>query len=323
MQAHDHPPGTSRRSALPSEPTEYHQFFRTPGYRRWKAVLAIAAIPVAYVASTLTLTGGLTLVSDSFGLGLVPEETPGDGVVTMTPAVLLASNIAIGLLVPVSLGLQRLLFGQPTRWMHSVQGRFRWKLAMSFAAVLVPVWVVYGVVWTTMNPEAAGVSGPPATMSSTILLFTIVLLTSPLQAAGEEYAARGLLARSFGSLTAHPRSALLLAVLAPNVMFTVVHGLSDPWLVAYTFCCGLSFAVITWRTGGLEGAVVLHAVNNTILLLVASFFAEEVTIDRSSGHGEVMLPGTLLMLLSTAGIWLWARHRGITRATAPGAEHRD
>lgn len=317
MRPHGHHVNHKKAPQLPTGPTEYHQFFRIPRFHWWKAVLAIVVIPVAYVASTSTFTWALTLVSDSFGLGLVRAETSGDGVVTMTPALLLASNLALGLLIPVSLGLQRLQFGQPARWMHSVQGRFRWKLALTFAAVLVPVWIVYGTLWTMMSPEAAGVSGPPATLGSTILLFTVVLLTSPLQAAGEEYAARGLLARSFGSLTTRPRVALLLALLAPNVMFTVVHGLSDLWLVVYTFCCGLAFAVVTWRTGGLEGAVVLHAVNNTIILLIASFFSEEVTIDRSSGHGEVMLPGAFLMLASATGIWLWARHRRIARFADP------
>ncbi|MGO2819833.1 MAG: lysostaphin resistance A-like protein [Brachybacterium tyrofermentans] len=321
MQRHDHPATISRDSVLPSGPTEYHQFLRTPGYRWWKAVLAIVLIPVAYVISTLTLTWGLTAASESFDLGLVPPETPGDGVVIMSPARLLASNLAIGVLIPVSLGLQRMLFGQPGRWMHSVHGRFRWKLALALAGVLVPVYLAYGIVWTVMNPEAAGVSGPPATLASTVVLFVIVLLTSPLQSAGEEYAARGLLARSFGSFTTQRTVSLLLAMLAPNLMFTVIHGLADPWLVAYTFSVGLACAVITWRTGGIEGAVVLHAVNNTILFLVASFFSSEVTIDRNSGQGEVMLPGTLLMLLTAAGVWLWARHRGIARSADLNSDH--
>lgn len=321
MRLHDPQANPSRSPALPSGPTEYHQFLRTPGYRWWKAALAIVLIPVAYVASTFTLTWGLTAVSESFGLGLVAPETPGDGVVTMSPALLLASNLALGLLIPVSLGLQRLLFGQPGRWMHSVHGHFRWKLALTLAGVLIPVWIVYGIIWTMMNPEAAGVNGPPATLASTAVLFVIVLLTSPLQAAGEEYAARGLLARSFGSFTTQRTVSLLLALLAPNLMFTVVHGLADPLMVAYTFSVGLACAVITWRTGGIEGAVALHAVNNTILFLVASFFSSEVTIDRSSGHGEVMLPGTLLMLLTAAGVWLWARRRGIARSAEPNSSH--
>lgn len=160
MHPHDSRTKPSADLALPARPTEYHQFLRTPRYRWWKALLAIAAIPLAYVASTFTLTWGLTLVSGSLGLGLVPAETSGDGVVTMTPALLLASNLALGLLIPVSLWLQQQLFGQPGRWMHSVQGRFRWKLALTFAVVLVPVWIVYGITWTMMNPEAAGVSGP-------------------------------------------------------------------------------------------------------------------------------------------------------------------
>ncbi|MCM8555421.1 CPBP family intramembrane glutamic endopeptidase [Streptomyces sp. STCH 565 A] len=308
-------------AALPSGPTEYHQFLRAPGYSWWKAILAIVLIPVAYVVCTFTLTWGLTFVSESFNLGLVPPETAGDGVVTMSPARLLASNLAIGLLIPVSLGLQRLLFGQSGRWLHSVHGCFRWKLALSLAGVLVPVWIAYGIVWTTLNREAAGVSGPPATLVSTLMLFVIALLTSPLQAAGEEYAARGLLARSFGSFASQPALALLLALLVPNLMFTVIHGLADPWLVVYTFTSGLACAVITWRTGGVEGAVVLHAVNNTILLLVASFFSSEVTIDRSSGHGEAMVPGIFLMVLTAAGVWIWARRRGISRSVDPFVGH--
>ena len=322
MRIHDRHANLSRDPALPSGPTEYHQFLRTPGYRWWKAVLAIVLIPVAYVVSTFTLTWGLTAVSGSLGLGLVPPETPGDGVVAMSPARLLASNLAIGLLIPISLGLQRLLFGQPGRWMHSVHGRFRWKLALNLAGVLVPVWIVYGIVWTLMNPEAAGVSGPSATLASTIVLFVIGLLTSPLQGAGEEYAARGLLARSFGSFTTQRTVSLLVALLAPNLMFTVIHGLADPLMVVYTFSVGLACAVITWRTGGIEGAVVLHAVNNAILLMVASFFSSEITIDRSSGYGEVMLPGTILMLLTAAAVWLWARRRGIARSADPSSGHR-
>lgn len=307
--------------SLPSGPTEYHRFLRAPGYRWWKAVLAIVLIPVAYVVSTFTLTWGLVFVSESFDLGLVPPETPGDGVVTMSPARLLASNLAIALLIPVSLGLQRLLFGQSGRWMHSVHGRFRWKFALTLAAALVPVWIVYGIVWTTLNREAAGVSGPPATLMSTFVLFVVVLLTSPLQAAGEEYAARGLLARSFGSFAKRPALALLLALLVPNLMFTVIHGLADPLLVLYTFVAGFACAVITWRTGGIEGAVVLHAVNNTILFLVASFFSSEVTIDRSSGHGEAMVPGIILMVLAAAGVWLWAQRRAVARSADPFAGH--
>lgn len=129
------------------------------------------------------------------------------------------------------------------------------------------------------------------------------------------------MARSFGSFTTQRTVALLLALLAPNVMFTVVHGLGDPFLVAYTFSVGLACAVITWQTGGIEGAVVLHAVNNTVLFLVASFFSSEITIDRNYGNGEVMLPGTLLMLLTAAGVWLWARRRGIARSADPNSGH--
>jgi hypothetical protein len=56
------------------------------------------------------------------------------------------------------------------------------------------------------------------------------------------------------------------------MLFASIHLSTDPWLTMYYLIFGATTALITWRTGGLEVAIVFHAVNNTLsyaLMIVA------------------------------------------------------
>ena len=97
----------------------------------------------------------------------------------------------------------------------------------------------------------------------------VVLLTTPLQSAGEEYGARGLIARAAGSWVADPRIALAISTVVSATIFMLAHGAADPWLIGYYFVFGVAMSVVVWRTGGLEVAVLIHTVNNLLLFTVA------------------------------------------------------
>lgn len=80
----------------------------------------------------------------------------------------------------------------------------------------------------------------------------------------------------------------------------------------------MACSLITWRTGGLEAAVVLHAVNNTLIVAVAAFLTSEMVIDRGAGSGgAVMLIPGVMMALVTAAVWVWSRRRNVPRAVDP------
>jgi membrane protease YdiL (CAAX protease family) len=83
----------------------------------------------------------------------------------------------------------------------------------------------------------------------------------------------------------------------------------------------VAFALITWRTGGLETAVVLHAANNAFgLLLVLVLHADLGALtDRSTGAGSVvyLIPVVLLAII-TAVVWYRTRHDG--PALTPSAD---
>ncbi|WP_114558224.1 CPBP family intramembrane glutamic endopeptidase [Desertihabitans aurantiacus] len=304
-------------SALPTGPAPYHHFLRTPRTRWWRPALAIVLVLIAYGVVNIVLGGMIFLLSSTFGLDLVPTDT---STVILTPALFLVQNIALGLMIPISLGLQRLLFGQPARFLHSIHGRFRWGLALRVAAVLTPIWVVYAIVLYLIDPRAIGVGPEPATVATTVVLLLVTVLTTPLQSAGEEYATRGLLARSFASFTGHRGAAFVLALVPPSVLFAWAHGSSDWTLIAYYLVLSTAFTLITWRTGGIEAAVVLHAVNNSITFMVASFLTGEFVLDRSAGSGgAIILIPIVLVSLTTAGVWLWARRKGLPLTADPAA----
>ena len=97
--------------------------------------------------------------------------------------------------------LQWLIWGQPVRWLHSVTGIFRWRLLGRVASIVVPLWIVYMVHRRTgAFPQASGGTEPGSFTGESVALLIIMLLTTPLQAAGEEYGARGLIMRAAGIL---------------------------------------------------------------------------------------------------------------------------
>jgi uncharacterized protein len=95
----------------------------------------------------------------------------------------------------------------------------------------------------------------------------VVLLTTPLQAAGEEFLFRGLLLQSLGALG---WPALVCAVL-DGVLFAVAHLQFAAPLFLDRALLGTVLAFLAVRTGGLESGIAIHAVYNLSALIPAAF----------------------------------------------------
>ena len=187
------------------------------------------------------------------------------GKLTLTPTLLLSVNLTNALSIPIAMLLQWGFFGQRPRWIHSVVGRFRWRVVGRGALIVLPVWALYVALSALVAPDApaAGLSG------ESILMLVIVVLTTPLQAAGEEYGARGLITRAAGSWVSGPTAPLVVGTLVSSTIFMLAHGAGDPWLIVFYFLFGVGLSLVTWRTGGLEVAIVIHTVNNMVAFGIA------------------------------------------------------
>ncbi len=309
-----------RRPAYPHpEPREYHQMFRTWSYAWWRPVVGIlllglgmlvvvplVLLPVLVVG--VLIEGGDQDFADAFFNAGTFQE--------LTPAGLLYLNLTLGGLILWTWGLVRVLHTMRPRWLSSVVPKLRWQflfLCIGLSVVaLVAQLVVGALVPQDANPDVSLDINPWT--GTTLALGIVMLLTTPLQAAGEEYAFRGYLLQAVGSLTRRRWVALLVT----SALFAMAHGLQNPPLFFDRFMFGVIAGWLVIRTGGLEAAIAMHVLNNYLAFTLALTFGdinETLTITEVSWWN---VPVTLTQSLVYAALVVWvAKGLGLQRATRP------
>ncbi|MGJ6969846.1 CPBP family intramembrane glutamic endopeptidase [Streptosporangium sp. G11] len=253
-------------------------------------------------------------------LGRANDVTAGT---ELTPVGMAATLASVALMIPWSMLIQRWLYGVRGSSLHSVASVFRPAVFGRAVLFLVPVWAVYlAIFYTALVPYHPG----EWAVSDLLFMFAATILFAPLQSAGEEYGFRGLLFRVAASWGRGPRTALTLGVVVSAVLFAVPHLATDVWFNVYYLALGVSFALITWRTGGIETSSVLHAANNVLVLLLVLALQADLTtgagMDRSAGIGSaVLLVPCALLAVITAVVWYRTRHCGpsLTPLDAPAS----
>lgn len=269
----------------PTTPVEYHRGLVSDKRRIGRGILAIALL----LGGMQVFIFGLVIVAALIDAALGTEARAG-----YTPLINVAGAFAVALLIPWSMLIQRWLYGVRGGSLSSVLGHFRFDLFGRALVILVPVIVVVQVVyyWAPI---------PQTTWAwhDLLLLVATALVLTPFQAAGEEYGFRGLILRVVGSWTRNARLGLVLAIIVSSALFALVHlstsGLLNVWYLVFA----VGTAWITWRTGGLELAVVLHAVFNATQFIIDAALQIDPTVatDRSAGAIDlsVLIPVPLII----------------------------
>ncbi|WP_080754857.1 CPBP family intramembrane glutamic endopeptidase [Clavibacter michiganensis] len=295
---------------LPERPAvPYHHGLRDTG-GPWRGILAIVLGSVAFLVLSVVFGGVAILIGVLTGSMDPADEA---SLTTMTPVLLLATNLSLAALIPVSMLLQRWLFGVRMGAMSSLVGRFRWRWLGRAALVMAPVFLLYIGVSFALDP-----SGEIRLDGEVGLYLAIVLLTTPLQSAGEEYGFRGLVQRSAGSWFRSTRVALVVGAILSSSLFALAHLAEDPWLIAYYFVFGLAATTSARLTGGLEAPVLLHALNNTLLFIPTVLLGQmSESFDRSAGTGGPFMLLPMAVMLGSALLTGWLARRQRVRTLAP------
>jgi len=298
---------------VPIEPLVSYDHALNGTGKPWRGILAIITFVVAFLILSLVF-GSIAIVIDLL-TGTIELSSLESGVLSMTPMVMLFNNLSLAALIPLSMLLQRLFFGVRVGTLSSLTGRFRWRWFGRLALVIVPVWLVYVGVSYLLEPTA-GIRFD----GSIIAMLVIVLLTTPLQSAGEEYGARGLIQRSAGSWFRNPWAAFVVGTIVSATLFSIAHFAADVWLIAYYLVFAASASLAARGTGGLEAPVLVHIVNNVLLLVPVALSGEmDKSFDRSEGAGGpfMLIPMALCLGAAAFSIW-WGRRYGlVTRAPRP------
>ena len=236
----------------------------------------------------------------------------------VTPAGLAYVFLVLASAIPVTWAISRLLHGLPPRWLASVAPRIRWRWFATCLGLAVLALAATLVV-SGLLPDQGGseMSGELNDVTRTTREFAlVVLLLTPLQAAGEEYAFRGYLAQAFGGMV----NQVWVAVVVPAVLFALAHGLGQSWPIFFDrFAFGLVAGSLVILTGGLEAGIAMHVLNNWLAFGLALAYGDMSSTLNPTGGTWWSIPVTLTQsLVYLALAVLVSRRIGLQTTTRPG-----
>lgn len=301
--AHDH------RDRTPATDHEGRRPFGAHLTMRWwvPVVLTVAVVLALYL-----LQFGLGIAAALIEIGLLGKD-PADK--SATPLTYLSTNLAIILLVPITLLVLTKAAGVPWRSVLAAGRSFHRRRLAGYLGLFAALMTIAILAVELVQPSPASAF---AVTGTTIALLVVVALTTPLQAAAEELVFRGALTASYASWVRASRPALALGIVLSSVLFALVHSSTDPWMLLNYLGLGASTALMALLARGLEPAIAFHVVNNTFAMTIGALFAYGggISQDRSAGAAGPYL----LIIMATEVVAVLLVWRIEARRRAPRQE---
>jgi membrane protease YdiL (CAAX protease family) len=283
---------------------------RTRTWAWWRPLVGLLLIVVGYaiLATVVVVVGMIGMLAAGADIdGLLD---PSSALFDLTdPVGLLFLNSSLIVAIPCVWAGWAAVHRTRIGWSSSVLGRLRWRLIAPFtglAVITLGIGIGLSVLVSVLFTDDEGGTGP---QSSFIWLLAVVLLTTPLQSAAEEYLCRGYLSQAIAGWIRHPAVGAVVAGVVSALIFSALHGPQDAVTFLDRFAFGLAASAVVWLTGGLEAAIVLHAVNNVIVFILAGLLGDGVATEEvPQGTGALLV--LLTMLSMAAYVALVARSRG-------------
>jgi len=297
---------------------DYPQQLRGPTRARWRPVVTLLVFLALFgVLSVLPFLvavayAGLTGVEN---IGLWLDEQLSEGAV-MDPGGYVYLNLSLVVLIPAAMLSIWAVHRIRPRFLSSVAGGLRWRWLLRCVVVLSPLWAVYLTLSTVTDPPQSPRS------ADWVALLIIGLLLTPWQAAAEEYAFRGWITQNVGAYFSRPVVAFVVPTVIAAAAFAAAHGSPDPWILADLAVFSVVASVMTWRTGGLEAAIVMHAVNNVgidIIVNTVGGFDEAMVGAETTGTPLSFAVSALISLIALALVLWQARRQKLDRWFRPSA----
>jgi membrane protease YdiL (CAAX protease family) len=285
------------------QPRPYPQLLRGPNHRWWRP-LASLGIVIGLTAVAFALFLVTVLVIDRFDDSV---DLSGDGIVAWgnTAPGMLVTNLLLAAFIPITMVAVWWGHGWRPRWLGSVAGGIRWRWLGLALGISIAFMGVTQVGLSLFDDPLVWKPAPDFWW-----LVAVVLLTTPLQAAGEEYLARGWLTQATGSLIPGRIAAGLAGALVSGVVFAWLHGDQSFWLYADRFVFGLVASALAWWTGGLESGIALHTANNYVVLVLVAAIGDLSSLNETQATmWPVLLDVGLLVVLGALLAWLGRRRR--------------
>ena len=317
-------PAPTSRSFPHREPTPYYAMLRTWSYATWKPIVGVViAVLGFFIVTTMVyvVIAGIAAIFQS-GSWIDNFIKSGDITKNVTGTTLLALNLGLGSMILVTWFIVRVVHGMRPRWLTSVVPKMRWRFffaCLGLSVIALTAQIVVGSLLPGDN--GASLTGKLNDFTtSTALAAVVILLTTPLQAAGEEFLFRGYLLQAFGSLSRNK----WVAIVATALLFALAHGTQNFPLFFDRLAFGLIAGWLVCRTGGLEAGIALHVLNNFLafgLALSYGNLSETLNVTEASWWN-------IVLTVTQSGVYvalvlLVAKRMGLQTRTRPPVARPD
>lgn len=299
------PPPPQRPHPLPARPVTppgapphdtpqpYALLMRTRDWAWWRPVLGLLLFTVLYGVAAVVLVLVVVLT------GVVPDLAMQD---LTDIGVLLVTNASLIVAIPIVWVCWLVPHGLKIGWSSSVLGRLRWRMLLPWTwrgLATLGLAVAIGLLLTIAGTDLS-ITGPTSSFGWLLL---VVLLTTPLQCAAEEYFFRGYLSQAIAGWVGRPQAGAVVAGVLTAALFSAAHAPPDVETFLYRFVIGLVLSAVVWLTGGLEAAIALHTVNNVVIFIMAGALGEELA--TADPGGALSLATTVLGMSGMVAFVVW------------------
>jgi membrane protease YdiL (CAAX protease family) len=294
------PPGTPPHDV----PQPYLLAMRSRDWGWWRPLLGLLLLGVVYVVAATVVV----FLSLATGVGTDFAQLD-----LVDPPTLLLTNLSLIVAIPVVWLAWVVAHGMSRSWSSSVLARLRWRLVLPYTLMALGT-LGAGIALSVLAAFLLGdeeVTGPVASIG---WLLAVVLLTTPLQSAAEEYLFRGYLSQAIAGWVRRPLAGAVVAAVVTAALFSAAHLPPDVPTFVDRFAFGLAASAVVWLTGGLEAAIVLHAVNNVgidIIVNTLGGFEESMVGAETRGTPLSFAVSALVSLLALALVLWQARRTGV------------
>jgi membrane protease YdiL (CAAX protease family) len=256
---------------LPPDGATYPQILRGETYLWWRSLLgAIFGVSMFLLLTAVISQGLVTLIWATTAGNYSYASYYREAFAFERPVGMLAANLGIAVLIPISWVLMLGVHQVRPRWLSSVRPGIRWPYLLGCLAVAMVSLNGVLLLSTLITDKPLRFSPQHGFWG----FFVVIVLTSPLQAMAEEIFFRGYLMQALGSLVAQPWFGVVVSAL----VFALLHGLQNLPLFVSRLAFGLLAGVLVWRTGGLEAGIAAHIVNNVCAYTIAGLTTSIATI---------------------------------------------
>lgn len=300
--------------ALPAKPVEYHQLGSGSDRRWWRVLLGLVVFIAVAFPLTLLVSLAPVFLADPVVVMAQYEKLTQGSVDLNNP--LLFATLMLGLIVLIPAAILATMVGLRIRpgYLFSVVGHLRWGwlgwCVLLAGIVYMPVlsFSAFALDSATYNP-----------VQNLPMVLVMVLVLVPLQSAAEEITFRGYLMQMLGTLLPWRFVSLIVATLLSAGLFATAHGSFHLSTFAALAIMAAVMVLLTWYTGGLEGAIAIHAANNTTLFLLSALTGPMdalVTDNTDIGLGALLVMSALDSGAAALIAWV-AKRRSIVRRHDP------